>query len=195
MSVIAPSPAPDTGPTKELRVMIRLPNVLSLIGARVRILGVHLHCLILSLLAIFCTQEKKLHCPGIEPGADRTGMVSGNDPGYHYPNNALIDGNISTFSFHSSRNMLHSRCALRLAGLVNYPPLCPTHQKASKLEHNAHFKVCLCCTTRPTRDLAVATQVSFSPAAVRRAVRPLHSEKFPPAPGPHSTDKVLIGIV
>ena len=31
---------------------------------------------------------KKLHWPGIEPGADR--IVTGNDPGYHYPTSALL---------------------------------------------------------------------------------------------------------
>ena len=30
---------------------------------------------------------KLLHCPGIEPGAGRM-CSNGNDPGYHYPNNA-----------------------------------------------------------------------------------------------------------
>jgi hypothetical protein len=29
-----------------------------------------------------------MHWPGIEPGADR--IVTGNDPGYHYPTSALV---------------------------------------------------------------------------------------------------------
>ena len=47
----------------------------------IRFLGKH--------TAMPCGEKGNLHCLGIEPGAGRT-QFFGNDPGYHYPNNALM---------------------------------------------------------------------------------------------------------
>jgi hypothetical protein len=57
-------------------------------------------CVVCTLGSAPKKKKNQLHCPGIEPGAGRV-CSNGNDPGYHYPNNASnnsFDSDISSKS-------------------------------------------------------------------------------------------------